>query len=267
MATIYAEDWTPGNSLFTATDTYNRPVHGTDPLYPYIRGAEEVTIRAGRLDYQDFVADYSVAGVWIKGPGPSNGGGAGDYSIAGFWDGDHGCIECTYHPTTASLHPDNNIYCPLIQLASPSGVPNLCGVAADLSGGFLEATHRTEAFPGGLTEQIDGAPMPVAGAEYKVRLGWQCGTYNGSVHAADGFMKVWINDELIYHAADISLHLTKSSVPVNMVDSVQFGYFGLLGPMASFTIADAACADVSPVRFVSGGASTPTPWIRLTLRD
>jgi hypothetical protein len=111
--------------------------------------------------------------------------------------------------------------------------------------------------------------MPVAGEEYKVRLGWQCGTYDSgsNTHAADGFMKVWINDVLIYHAEDISLHLTKTSVPVNMVDSVQFGYFGLLGPMSSFTIGDAACAPVSPVQFHSGGASCPTPWFRLTLRD
>ena len=269
MAEIYAEDWTPGNSLFTATDTYNRPVHGVDPLYPYIRGAEEATIRAGMLDYQDFVEDYSVCGVWIKGPGGSSGGGAGDYSGAGFWDGDQGCIECTYHPTTDSLDPDNNVYCPLIQVASPTGVPNLVGVACDLDGGFLEATHRTEAYPAGVTEQIDGAPMPVAGEEYKVRLGWQCGTYDsgGNTHAADGFMRVWINDVLIYEALDISLHMTKSSNPVNMIDSVQFGYFGLLGPMEYFTIQDSECADTSSAQFRSGGTEYPLFFDQITFKE
>lgn len=267
MAEIDAEDWAAGNSLFTSVDSYDKTSDGADPLYPFMRASEEVTIRAGMLDYKDLVEDYVIAGVWVKGMGPSNGGGAGLYSVAGFWDGDHGCIEALYHPTADSLDPDNNVYCPLIQVASPSGVPNLVGVAVDLDGQFLEATHRTEAFPSGLTEQIDGAPMPVAGQPYKVRLGWQCGTYNGSVHAADGFMKVWINDELIYHAINISLFMTKSSSPVNMIDGAQFGYFGLLGPLEYFTINDAVCPAVSSLQFDSGGASIPTPWIRLTLRD
>lgn len=269
MAVIYSEDWAAGLSLFTSVNPYNRPTHGTDVNYPHIRGAEGITIRAGMLDYRTAVEDYSIAGVWIKGPGPSNGGGAGVYATSGFWNGDHGHIEALYHPTTDSLDPDNNVYCPLIGLSDPNGTPNVVGVSLDIEGQFLEVQHRTEAWPSGFFEQIDGAPMPVAGQPYHVRISWQCGTYNAgtNTHAADGFLKVWINDELIYHAINISLYVTKLTSPVNMVDGVQFGYFGLLGPLESFGINDSEFVEASASQFRSGVASNPTPWIRLTLRD
>jgi hypothetical protein len=267
MAVIYAEDWTAGNSLFTSVDFYDRVSDGVDPLYPHIRTAELVFIRSGRLDYQDDVSDYSVAGVWIKGPGALTGGGVGSFSGPGFWDGTVGCIECLYHPTVESLHPDNNVYCPLLALATPTGFPGFLGVAVDLDALEFYIDQRTES--GTTSEVVTGAAMPVAGEEYKVRMGWQCGTYDSgtNTHAADGFLRVWINDALMYEATNISLFITKNTVPVNRVDSVQFGAAGLLGPQSYFTIQDSACAAASTHRFGSGGTEYPLFFDTITFRE
>lgn len=272
MALIYEEDWSAGDSLFTSVSPYNRPTHGTDPLYPYIRSAELVKIVSGKLDHDPAATGlyetYQQAGVWIKGAGSLNGGGPGIHGGAGFWDGTVGCVECTYHPTTDSIAEAgaDGIHAPLIVVASPNAGIRL-GVDAAIDDQFLTVYHVND---GSHAYDVDvtGALMPVAGHAYKVRLGWQCGTYDEFLGEAapDGFVRVWINDELMYEATNISLLLSGQTDPGNRIDSVLFGYYGLVGPQASFTINDSACPPISPVVFKSGVTECPLIWMEHTLR-
>lgn len=272
MAVIYAEDWSAGDSLFTSISPYNRPTDGTDPLYPYIRGAELVKIVAGRLDHDPAAGGvfetYQQAGVWIKGAGALTGGGSGIYSGSGFWDGTVGCVTCIYHPTTASLAEAGlgGVHAPLIVIANPNAGIRLA-VDAALDDQFLTVYHVNN---GSHAYSVDviGASMPVAGESYTVRLGWRCGTYNEDtgIPAADGVVRVWINDELMYEATNISLVLADATIPGNRIDSVLFGYYGLLGPQSSFTINDSTCPPVSPLVFKSGVTERPLIWMEHTLR-
>lgn len=275
MATIYAEDWAPGNSLFTESGyAYSRTIDGVDPLYPYVRSAEGVYINGdGRLDknptYTGEFETYQQAGIWVKGPGALNGGGPGMYSGSGFWNAAAGCLQATYYPTTESLNAWDPSFtsAPLCGLVKPDGTTVNIGVDAQLEDAYLVIYHQNEGSHDQFVE-ITGAPMPVAGEVYNVRIGWQCGTYDPEegIAAADGFVKLWINDELIYEAADISLFLSKFTSPENLVDSAIFGYFGMIGPLDSFTIADSECASASPIVFHSGRTSSPVVFSKILLK-
>jgi hypothetical protein len=119
---------------------------------------------------------------------------------------------------------------------------------------------------------VSGAPMPVAGEPYTVRVEWQCGTFEPieEVAAADGYIKVWINGELAYHAVDIALLLnypiTYLTTPPNMVNGVQLGFFGLIGALDSFFVSDSPCTATSSLVFKSGLASSPLVWMKLLLK-
>lgn len=276
MATIYAENWTAGNSLFSSVYFYESTVDGVDPLYPYMRSAEGVYIDGfGMLDknpaHTGEFETYQQAGIWIKGAGALDGGGIGIHAGPGFWDGTIGCIECLYHPTAASLLGEGSggvqgNTCPLITVANPSAFPRM-GVVVNLEDQTMTVSHQNDGSHAP-SVVLPGAPMPVAGQLYKVRIGWQCGTYNVGLDTADpdGFMRVWINDALAYEATSISLVLCFFTSPANLIDSVLFGYFGLLGPQSYFTISDSACAPISPLVFRSGGTEYPVAWMEHTLR-
>lgn len=264
MAIIYHEDFAAGNSLFGDTYEYNRTVEGIDPLYPYIRGAEGVYINGdGFLDhspaYTGEFQTYQQAGIWIKGPGALNGGGSGGWGGAGFWNGTVGWVEALYHPTTLSITEmsEEFVTAPLIQICDPFGF-SLLAVYVNLDDAIMEVdqqnsgSHDTEIF-------VPGAPMPVAGEPYLVRLQWRCGTWDDGLAEAlpDGNLSVYINGTLIYEATEISIYLTPLTVPENMLDGAMFGYFGLLGPLEYFTINDEAYVIPEVLQFRSGGTEYP----------
>jgi hypothetical protein len=119
---------------------------------------------------------------------------------------------------------------------------------------------------------VTGAVMPVAGQVYKVRLEWQCGTFEpvSEITSPDGFARLYINDELMYEAIEISLFLGYPWVynvsPPNLVYGVSFGYAGLLGPLDHFTVSSSLCSVADTIRFRSGGTEFPVIWMEHTLR-
>lgn len=275
MALIYREDFSAGNSLFSSQYSYNRPTDGTDPLYPFIRGAEGVYINGdGYLDHSpDYTGEfetYQQAGIWVKGPGGLNGGGPGNYGGSGWWNASEGYMEARYHPTTLSITDisEEFVTAPLIMLAGPTAVAQLVGVVANLFDATLTVYHENEGSHDD-TVTLEGAPMPVAGQPYLVRVAWQCGTWDTDLleAAADGFVRVWINDELIYEATNISLFFAPLTVPANLVDSVLLGYMGLLGPLEYFEVYDSPVPPEASISFTSGGVEMPIPWIEITFKE
>lgn len=275
MAIIYAEDFTPGNSLFSDTYAYNRPTDGVDPLYPNLRGSEGVFIDGnGRLDTDPaFTGEFEThqqAGWWIKSAGAMSGGGPGGYAGPGFWNGTVGWIEALYYPTTESLTEltEPFVTAPMIQVTDPFAAFPFVGVDAQLDDAFIIVRHQNEGSHANEVT-VTGATMPVAGEPYLVRLQWQCGTWDTDLlqAAADGYVRVYINEVLIYEATNISLYFAPLTVPANLIDGVLFGYFGLLGPLASFTINDEAYVAASTIQFRSGGTSNPVAWMEITHRE
>lgn len=275
MAIIYAEDFTPGNSLFSDTYAYNRPTDGVDPLYPNLRGSEGVFIDGnGRLDTDPaFTGEFEThqqAGWWIKSAGALSGGGPGGYAGPGFWNGTVGWIEALYYPTTESLTEltEPFVTAPMIQVTDPFAAFPFVGVDAQLDDAFIIVRHQNEGSHANEVT-VTGATMPVAGEPYLVRLQWQCGTWDTDLlqAAADGYVRVYINEVLIYEATNISLYFAPLTVPANLIDGVLFGYFGLLGPLASFTINDEAYVAASTIQFRSGGTSNPVAWMEITHRE
>lgn len=265
MAVIYAEDWTPGSSLFQTVYYYQKSVNGADPLYPFMDTSEGCCVNGdGRLDKNPaFVGpfqDYSTAGIWIKDAGLLTG-----FGDPGYWDGQQGCVECLYYPTVDSLA--DLLDAPLITVSLDGS--GQVSISANLIDQSLVTVARVDA-PGAVVEAtLTGAPMPVAGEPYKVRLGWQCGTYDfdaGTV-APDGFLKAWINDELVYEGTDLAIHLNWNTVPANRIHDVSFGFAGLLGPLDYFTINDSACAALAPLPFKSGGTEYPLAWMEITRKE
>ena len=86
------------------------------------------------------------------------------------------------------------------------------------------------------------------------RLSWQCGTYNAGTdeHAADGYLRVMRDGVAIYNAENLPLYMTFSTDPVDLIDGVAFGYFGLLGALDDIEISMCAAPDVVTVPDVVG---------------
>lgn len=283
MATVFSEDWSAGNSIFSSVYRYNRVAVGDpdseadDPLYPYIWVAEGVYVNEdGRLDLNPAFEDpeefrtYGTAGVWFKGFGPDTttlGGGYFNASV--------GCMQTVYHPTEASLNlptGDGAYYgAPLLGLFDAWGFPLLgCHVSLDDMALYVwqrnVSTHEDNVL-------VTGAPMPVVGEPYTVRMGWQCGTFDpvDETVEPDGFVRIWINGELIYEAINIDLILeypyTYLVDQPNMVDSCHVGYYGLLGPLESVTLSDSACVVATNPVFKSGKTSSPVVWMKLLLKE
>lgn len=274
MAIPYTEDWAAGNSTFSSMYRYDKPPEAADSLYPFMRAAEGVYINGdGRLDknpaYTGEFETYQQAGIWIKGAGPLNGGGPGAFAVDGFWPGTVGCIQCTYYPTTESLAEIEALgdFCPLLAVVTPQFGQTMIGAAIDLETGSMKVDQQNDgSHTGDIT--VEGVAMPVAGEPYTVRMGWQVGTFDEdtAAAAADGFLRISINGELMYEAVDISLILNYLTTPGNLIDGVTFGLAGLLGPLDTFTINDSACVDVSPIVFKSGRTSSPLLWSKILLK-
>ncbi len=274
MATVFSEDWSPGNSLFSSTAEYDREValDPEDPLYPFMWGSYFTYINDdGMLDFNPAHSDppdtnYDAAGVWIKGFGSENPEG---FVGSGYFDANEGCIQAAYYPSDDSMTgPDAAQFeCALITLADEEGFPNM-GVSVDMNSNAIVVYQPTFSTHDAIVNVV-GAPMPVSGEPYIVRLGWQCGTGPQAINE-DGFLRVWINGELIYEAVDMDLNLDQAFGPIdppNRIDSLLLGYYGLLGPLDSVTVSDSACVDESPVVFRSGRTSSPLVWSEILLKE
>lgn len=270
----YTEDWAAGNSYFDTFYRYDKPPETADPLYPFIRASEGVYINGdGRLDknpaYTGPFETYQQAGIWFKGMGPLNGGGPGAFSDDGFWAGSVGCIQATYYPTTESLAEMEAFgdFCPLVAVVTPQLGQTMIGAGINVETGQMFVDQQNDgSHTGDIT--VDGVSMPVAGEPYTVRMGWQVGTFDemSATAAADGFLRISINGQLMYEAVDISLLLNYQTTPGNLIDGVTFGLAGLLGPLDTFTINDSACSTVSPLIFQSGRVSFPVAWSKILLK-
>lgn len=271
MATVFSEDWSAGNSLFSSMAEYDREValDPEDPLYPFMWGSYYTYINGdGMLDFNPAHSDppdtnYDAAGVWIKGFGPEAGG---------YFDANQGCMQAAYYPSEDSINgPDAAQFeCALITLADEDGFPHL-GVSVDLNSNVIVMYLPTVSTHDSIVTVV-GAPMPVVGEPYAVRLGWQCGSIDPDTDAVnpDGFVRLWINGELTYEAVDADLNLDQSFTPVdppNMIDSLLIGYYGLLGPLDSITVSDSACAVDSQLLFESGRTSSPLVWSEILLKE
>lgn len=275
MAEIYTEDWSAGNSLFTSMYHYDADDDGADPLYPHMWSQEGGYINGdGHYDhdpaYTGEFETYQQCGFWVKGAGPLEGGGAGIFSGPGFWDGSVGWVEASYLPSEASLEELHLSFfnsCPVITVATPAGFI-MIGVDVHVEDDVVVVYHANEGSHDFEVEVI-GAPMPVAGEPYVVRLEWQVGTFDPDLltAAADGFVRVYVNDQLMYEAMDISLLLNWQTVPGNRIDSVQFGYFGLLGPLETFTINDEAYVTSELPQFGVGGTESPLFYSLITFKE
>jgi hypothetical protein len=244
MAIPYTQDWSAGNSTFTSVNSYTQSGNGVDPVYPEMKAAEVVTITGGKLDWNGTASDYQSAGIWVAKMGTLSGGGIGQYSGSGFWSGNQGYIECTYVPNATSLAVLLNA--PLITIPAPAGLSSYMQLSYNVSGGQLELSYLADS--GGVSfDPVATSALPSAGVPYKVKLEWQLGTWNGTDHDPDGFVKVYINDQLERSDTGIDLYFTYNSSPEDKIDGVWFGYLGLLGTLDDITISDSIAATPPPV--------------------
>ncbi len=244
---IYTENWSAGNSLFSSVYRYDRADEGDDPLYPFMESAEGVYINpAGNLDknpaHTGPFQDYQSAGVHVNNMGTLDINGA--VGPGGYWDADRAGIEVTYIPTAAALAENGGTnYCPLLSLFGTA-----LGVAIDLSTGDVDITYEVEGSVVNLT--LTPPAAPAAGVPFTVRMEWQCGTMDlgTEITAADGWVRVYINDVLLHEALNVAMFVAYPNSPMsvpNLANGGTFGYFGLLGELDTFTITneDAAAAD------------------------
>lgn len=262
MSLIYREDWAPGNSLFTSMYYYDWNIEGDDPLYLFMYQAEGVYINGdGRLDknpaFTGPFQDYQTAGIWLEAPVT--------FGDNGFWDGQQGNIEVLYYPTTTSLTQNAGNTCPLAWVTDTFATG--WSVEANLDDAYLRIFIRLKT--GFIDHQLTGAPMPVAGEPYKVRVSWTCGTYDFDTDtvADDGFLRLWVNDELIYEAENIRSQIDLTTTPANQITDVRFAFAGLLGPLDYFEIRDDIGEAVVLPEFRSGVTERPQAWIEITRKE
>lgn len=232
MSEILNQTFAAGNSAFTATDVYDQGTNGADPLYPFIYGAEAVTVNgANQMDWSGSYSDYQGAGAWWKGFGPLAGGK---------FNANAGSIAVRYQPNATSLGAANE--------AVLAAIPNYVGNSARLyvawngqGDNLLKVEFET--WTSGVS---DTAPLSfTAGQTYDVRVSWQCATIIGDWDdvATDGWVKVYVNGTLVYDSGLVQFFLSQDFLdPYNAADGLWIGYFGLLGPVSSILLTDSTAA-------------------------
>jgi hypothetical protein len=235
MATVYTQNWTAGNSLFTSMEHYDRVSDGVDSLYPEIESSEAVTVTGGRLDWNPLYGDYVSAGIDLKGfPALSAG------------NGEAGFVTCRYKPNATSL--SENVYAPLIILLSSGsfaidvtldayGAPFLYIYASDWNG----------------TDWEPDVPYTfVADTEYVITLCWKCQSADG---VEDGYIKLLINGEVVAEVTDFAWYFDSGAV-----DEVFFGYYGLLGALDQIEFNDEEFVEAGPPPLVNAGPDQIIQW-------
>lgn len=228
MATIYTQNWTAGNSTFTSMDVYDRDTNGPDSLYPEIENAEGVTISSGRLDKSGtYSGTYQDIGIRMSGfPTFTQGLGASGY------------ISCRYKAASDAL--SGNPYLPLIVIRSNASA----AIEVYYDGGtgpFLDIY----AYDWGVGGDWNATPSYtfVADTEYTIKVAWKVQSANG---VNDGYVRVYINDTLVAEEPTFAFFFSG-----NDVDSVDFGFFGLLGPLDQIEFDDGTSVAVPPMQRAS----------------
>lgn len=234
----YTQGWAAGNSLFTSVNVYERSVNGTDSLYPEVVLAEAVTISSGRLDWNGTYGDYQIAGVVLEGMGSLSGG---------FWNASRGFVECTYYPNSTSL--GNSSYIALMWLTHETAGTEFLSWYYDNDISEYQIYYQTdEAFPNGDHFESFTATNPAADTPITYKMCWRCGTWNGSSHASDGWLRLYINNSLAWSVEDIPFMLQYDTPTSDLIEAVAFGYAGLLGALDNISISDVSCdGELPPV--------------------
>jgi hypothetical protein len=278
MAVLFRIDTSPGASSAIEGGGdffYERPVDGAIAAYPSVYIADALAIVSSRFALNTASpSDWQTCGMWLNPIGSTPGGGVGGFAASDFLNLGQAAgafyLEAVFHPTSQSLADIN--YAPLIWLTAPNSDP-LLGVFIDDPGGAPALEVYRQLYFG------DGSPywselnpdfttppelQPADGTPYKVRLEWQCGTYNGSTHAFDGWFKLYINDTLVTEQSGLRLNLEFSTNPVDMVGWAAVGFDGTLGPWDYFEIGsieeevdDGGCED--PTIYYSQDFTSGTP--------
>lgn len=236
MSTVYSQNWSAGNSTFTASNTYTRATDGPDALYPEIEYAETVTVSGGKLDWNG-VNNYQTSGLMLK-----------DFPT---FDGTVGSIQATYRPNSTSMGV--TYFAPLIYVISSTGgggerVIQLA--ASAVTGPGAPFTLDFTAFGWGASNYTANNPFTFAAdTDYVVKVCWKTGTVTGDFVdvAADGYVRVYINDVLVYEVVDFAFYI--DYLNTNHVTKVAFGQdtdnddgAGLFGALSNIAFSDSACA-------------------------
>jgi hypothetical protein len=246
MAIDFSVDTTSGAFSSLPDYFFDKSSDGADPNYPFLQISDGGAVSGGLFDLEaGYPGDYVSAGYWWKGFGSLNGGGAGSYSTGGFVDGNgpkH--IEVLYHPTTQSIADHAVSAALLMWIPTPTAIGSgFLSVLWYESTGELELQYNTET--GFVVDTFTGTG-PVAGSPYKVKVEWQCGTFNGVDHDPDGYIKLYINDVLERSSTNIPLYLTYNTNPTNLFNGVAVGFSSMIGPWESLEVADASAPTPPP---------------------
>jgi hypothetical protein len=237
MATVYSQDWSAGNSTFTGTDTYERAVDGPDALYPEIKYAESVTITAGKLDWNGTFGNYQTSGIMLK-----------DFAT---FDGATGSISATYRPNSTSMGV--MFTAPLIYVISSTGFGGervLQLEANAVTGPGAPFTLDFTAFGWSGNYTVSDAFTFAADTDYTFKICWKTGTVTGDFVsvAADGYVRVYVNDVLVYEHTDFAFYI--DYLNNNHVTKVAFGQdtdnddgAGLFGTLDNIVFSDSACPE------------------------
>jgi hypothetical protein len=240
VATIYAEDWSGGNSTFTSVDVYERAVQGVDPLYPYIKVAESVTVIGGKVDWNGTYGNYGSSGLVFDG-------------FPSF--GQQGSISVKYTPNATVIGSGSGglYFVPLIEVFNAINQKMFyMGMVGDGSPGapfILDFSARVWPFPT-WNDLYDQQPAPtfVAGQEYTFKICWKCGTPTGAPItsvASDGYVKYYIDGVSVGEMLNIPFFIDANNAnditTISLASDVVHSGSGLFGAMGDVLFADSEC--------------------------
>jgi hypothetical protein len=256
MATLLEETWTAGAGVFSGISHYDRATDGTDTDYPYINESEAVRVVNGALTlqaasswanggiwggttkYTNFhlnTTDYAAGSAWADTPVLEK---TSSNSRGYYYNGNVGYFEASYTVNAASLAAA--VYAPILALhSSPANVGYPLQVNYDHSIGtvYLEYWRK------GLANGYEAIVFPLtADQTYVFRATWKCGTIGATFAdvTADGYVRLYVNDTLIHDASNVAFFTENvfASPLVNKIGGFYVGFYGLLGDLNTFKIAN-----------------------------
>jgi hypothetical protein len=163
------------SSLFvTSGNVYVRATHGTDPTYPEVKLAENVTVSGGRVVWNSNDTHQTAGLVLDNFP---------------TFDGSEGYIEATYTPNADVLPggSDQLSYIPLICVHTSGN--RVLMFALYKSAGALRWDLYTRKIDGSFSAHDSAAGTFTAGQTYTFKMAWKCGTLSaGASVASDGYV-------------------------------------------------------------------------------
>jgi hypothetical protein len=221
---VYEQDWSAGNSHFTAVDYYSA---ASDPLYPEMKEAEGVTVNTGNgpsgentLDWSGTYADYGVAGVWLHLPTVASAG-------TGITDMGRGKAEIWYKPNATSLD-DSQFGAPLLYLRTGTGgnAPlSWLRLLNYLQSGstWTASVGYQETLEGVATWATSYTYTPSAGSGEQWVMEWGIGS-------GDGWITVTRNGSAVYTLTGLTL------ADPGAIRAAYIGFHGLYGETTNFRL-------------------------------